>query len=375
MSEYKYFLKKIYQPDTDLVILEVADKRGQPVFAFRPGQYAMISYKNSLGKTEDKHAFSFASSPTQNNYLRFGIRLQGAFTRGLLQLKEGDEIIVAGPYGKFIYDENKYANLVLIAGGIGVTPFVSALNYATDLNLNNKLSLIYSTRTIKGATFYEELKDLEKKNPNISTLYSFTDEAGLISEKNVISKRIDADIIKNFIGNTFGKTFFICGPTPFMNAMITNLLSLGVERNQIELEEFSMIPDKALWSRLKNFSYALGLAAVLFTLSYNLINKNPINYDSTNNTSGDKKVYDVALIDKLNRAAYDRLLIVYNAKNKALADLNQQVLAATKANSTTTQSPTAITAPVVNTPIAPIISAPAPISAPTPAPTPRTRVS
>lgn len=274
MSEYKYYLKKIYQPEIDLVILELANKTGQPIFTFRPGQYGMISYKNSQGKITDKHAFSFASSPTQKNYLRFGIRTQGEFTSGLRQLKEGDEIIVSGPYGKFIYDENKYADLVLIAGGIGITPFVSALNYATDLGLTNKLSLIYSAQTIKEAAFYEELQALEKNNPNISILFSFTKEIGLKEEKNIISRRVNAEIIKNFIGNINGKTFFICGPTSFMDAMITNLLSLGVTKKQIELEEFSMIPDKNLWSRLKNLSYALSLAAIFFTLFFNSINKN-----------------------------------------------------------------------------------------------------
>lgn len=268
MSEYTYYLKKIDQPTDDLIILELADKTGKPVFDFHPGQYGMISYRNNQGKIENKHAFSFASSPTQKDYLRFGIRVQGAFTQGLKQLKEGAEITISGPHGKFIYDENKYPDLVMIAGGIGITPFVSALNYASDRNLSNKLSLIYSARTIKEAVFYEELKNLEKRNRNISTLFSFTQETEIIEEKNTISKRINVEIIKNFLGDLRDKTFFICGPTVFMDAMITNLLSLGVTKKQIEFEEFTMIPDKTLWSRLKNLSYALGLAAIFFTLFF-----------------------------------------------------------------------------------------------------------
>jgi NAD(P)H-flavin reductase len=96
MSEYRYYIKKIYQTQPDQVLIELGDPNGLPVFNFRPGQYAMISYKNSSGQTEDKHAFSIASSPTQKNSLIFGIKIQGAFTKGLLNLKEGEEIIVFG---------------------------------------------------------------------------------------------------------------------------------------------------------------------------------------------------------------------------------------------------------------------------------------
>ncbi len=273
MSEYKYYIKQIYQPVPDLVILELVDKRGWPVFHYQPGQYAMIAYKNRQGIFEDKHAFSIASSPTRKDCLRFGIRIQGPFTQGLARLRPGDEILVSGPYGRFFYDENKYFDLVLIAGGIGITPFISALNYAVDLNLSNKLSLIYSAKTARGAVFYKEIKEAIKGNPNLSALFSFTEEKGPADDKNVLYRRIDASLIQDFVGNVKGKSFFLCGPVPFMNAMVSHLMSLGVDKDQIRMEEFSMIPDDAFWPRLKNFSYALGLAIVLFVLIFNLISR------------------------------------------------------------------------------------------------------
>lgn len=368
MPEYTYHIKKIYQPAPEMVILEAGNKKGQPVFDYRPGQYAMISYKNKYGLPEDKHAFSLASSPSQKDRILFGIKIEKSFTQGLIRLKEGDPLLVAGPYGKFCYEERKHADLVMIAGGIGITPFFSTLNYATDYNLKNKLTLIYSAKTKKCATFCEEIKELEHKNTNISTLFSFTDEPGESNKKNIVHKRIDAELIRNLIGSVHGKIFFICGPAPFMKAMVNNLLSLGVTRDKIEMEEFSMIPDANLWPRLRNFSYALGVAVIIFVIAFNLIGKSE--------TVAATKLVDTNLTNKVNQAAYNRMVSIYEAKNKALADLNQKILAAAQATKNTTiPTPTTVTRPTINTP-APIVSTP-PVSqpTPTPAPTPTTRVS
>ena len=286
MSEYRYYIKKIYQPSSDQVILEAGYKNGRPVFDFRPGQYAMISYRNAKGQIEDKHAFSIASSPDKTDSIIFGIKIQGSFTKGLLDLKVGDELSVFGPYGNFCYDENKYSDSVMLAGGIGITPFFSALSYASNLRLNNKLSLIYSARTKSNATFYNEIKNLKENNSNISALFSFTDEANNSLDNDIINKRIDAKIIKDFVGNIEGKTFFICGPSLFMAAMVANLLSLGASRNQIKMEEFSMIPDSAFLSRLRNCSYALVFSVFIFIIFFSLVYK-PSKSSIKNNSNSD----------------------------------------------------------------------------------------
>lgn len=376
MSEYRYYIKKIYQSQPDQVLIELGDPNGLPVFNFRPGQYAMISYKNSSGQTEDKHAFSIASSPTQKNSLIFGIKIQGAFTKGLLNLKEGEEIIVFGPFGEFFYDENKYSDLVMIAGGIGITPFFSALNYISDLGLKNKVSLIYTARTMRGATFYEEIKELAKNNTNISALFSFTEETAIPEDKNIIKQRVDAQIIKNYIPSVLGKTFFICGPGLFMKAMVDALLSLGVDKKQIKMEEFSMIPDASLWSRVRNISYSSSLAILLFITSYYFLTQ-PLSFSDDNK-------YEPQLATKLNQATYERMIGIYQAKNLALVNLNNQIIAASQGNAnqpvaqivnqqaSQTISPAK---PPVN--VNPIVVQPTPIvnQNPIPVPSPRTRVS
>ncbi|MFA6995219.1 MAG: FAD-dependent oxidoreductase [Patescibacteria group bacterium] len=343
MTEYHLNIKKIDKNTPGIVILELVNSKNEPIFDFEPGQYVMISYKNQQGQDEDKHAFSIASSPVKNTSIRLGIRVGGNFTQGLLNLNPNQEIIVTGPYGNFIFDEKKVPNPVFIAGGIGITPFISALNYVVDRDLKNKVSLIYSTRTVQGTAFFSEISNLGKINPNISVLFSFTEEPGVSEDQRILYQRIDAPIIKNFIGNISEKTFFICGPTPFMKAMINNLLSLGVKKNQIKMEEFSMIPDNNFGQYLRNIGYALSFAAVLFTISFNLISKT--------SAASTKKNYNPISVSSINQAANNRLIDVQAAKNKAL----------TEQISTGTQ-----TVPMFT-------SAPTPV--PMTAPRPRTRVS
>jgi ferredoxin-NADP reductase len=370
MLEYKYYIKKIFQPAPGQVLIEVGDKSGRPVFNYQPGQYAMISYRNQRGQLEDKHAFSLASSPSNTKSIFFGIKIEGAFTRGLLNLQVGDELRVFGPYGNFCYQANKYPDAVMIAGGIGITPFFSALTYANDYCLSNKLALIYSARTQAGATFYSEIRSLQAKNPNLKTLFCFTEETAL-AEADVINSRISAEQIKNFVGDTRGKTFFICGPSLFMAAMVTNLLTLGVRRTQIKMEEFSMIPDKAWPARLKNTAYALAFSALIVAIFFSFV------YEGRGATdeAAENKNYDVNQLAMINSATYERMIAIYNSKNKALADLNQQILAAqasaTKSASTSGATPTA--APVYRPAT---VYTPAPVyTPPRMMPTPTTGVS
>jgi len=273
MSNYKYYLKDIAKYNNDVVVIELADATGKPVFNYKPGQYVMIAYVNEAGKLEQRHAFSIASSPSESDHLALGIKIGGPFTQGLLKLKIGAPISVAGPYGNFIFNPKKHTDLVLLAGGIGITPLLSAMTYATDNNLANKLSLLYSVRTFEGANFLNDIKQLESRNPNLRTLLSVTDKQVTTGSSDVINGRVNSQILQEFVGDIRGKTFFICGPTAFMESVKNDLLLLGVYKSRIEMEAFSMLDDKGLWPQFRNLSYAIGFsAAAVALIFYSIVN-------------------------------------------------------------------------------------------------------
>lgn len=269
--EYKYYIRKIYQVPQGVVILELGDKKGVPVFDFKPGQYVMISYVNEKGGLERKHAFSLASSPAERDRIKLGIKIGGKFTQGLLRLNEGDQVLVNGPFGSFVFDESKHQDLVFLAGGIGITPFYSAIKYATDKNLPNKLTLLYSNKTVDGTLFFREIRALEEQNKNFRALFSVTDKNVLPVLKGVVNRRVDAAMINDFTGGVSGKTFFICGPAGFMKSMRGNLLELGVDPSKIETEGFSMIAGAGFLAGTKNTAYAMGFSGALMLASFYLI--------------------------------------------------------------------------------------------------------
>lgn len=271
MKEYKYRIKKAEKPTDDVVILELEDKSGKPVFNFKSGQYVLVSYKNDSGKMTDKHAFSIASPPSEKRHIRLGIKILGNFTQGISKLEEGAEIFVSGPFGDFIFDAEKHKDAVFLAGGIGITPFISALREATEKRLPNRLSLIYSNRTVKSTIFFREIKELEEQNKNISTLFSITEEKITPNIEGVVNERINKQIISKCVGEVSGKTFFLCGPLKFMESAKSHLTSLGVMEKQIITEEFSMIPDAGFWPILKNLSYAAGFSIALAFLPFYII--------------------------------------------------------------------------------------------------------
>lgn len=264
MNEYNLVIKNIYQEALDIIILELAPLNQKFCFDFSPGQYVMITYRNSSGVYEDKHAFSLACSPINKNSIRLGIKIQGFFTQGLKKLQAGQEVLVSGPYGQFVFDEQKTPSSVFIAGGIGITPFISYLEYAADKKLTNKLYLIYSAKSKPSTSFLKELTSLECQNPNLSILYVFSEEDGRLTSKAII----------NFIGDIQNKSFYLCGPIAFMNAMTTNLYELNVSKKSIFTEAFSMIPDSHYFSIIKNIFYTISFALLIFIPVLYLIIRN-----------------------------------------------------------------------------------------------------
>ena len=105
-------------------------------------------------------------------------------------------------------------------------------------------------------------------NDNIRAIFSVTDEKLSRKYSNVMAEKINTAAIRGFVGHPYGKTFFLCGPVPFMDAMRRDLSELGVREAQIRTEEFSMMPDTSLWLRSRNMAYAVGLATAIFALIF-----------------------------------------------------------------------------------------------------------
>ncbi len=223
----------------------------EDIFAYNPGQYACLSFIHN-GRRSPARCFSIASSPHQRGILEFGIRTEGDYTTSLTKLKPGDLIEVQGPFGNFLDNTVRGGEIVFFAGGIGLTPFLSAVRLAAQLNWRNpwdkalshgsqKITLFYSVRTFDDAAYINELADLQNSSPNFDLhLFLSKEDASIYNSRRIASGQISGEAIDRILKNNFaGKKFFICGPGAFMAAMRTNLTARNISPKNILTEEFS----------------------------------------------------------------------------------------------------------------------------------------
>jgi len=226
IQDYKLKIIKIIDETLDTKTFRLENNG----ISFYPGQFFMVRFEDS---ETFKRAYSIASSPTQKNCIDITMNLVGEFTKKLWQSKIGDFLLFKGPYGKFYFDEAMNNDLILIGGGLGITPLMSIIRYCNDKSLKNKIRLIYSVRTQNDIVYKEEIRKIKEQNNNFNYAITITrpDDKHLWNGK---TGRIDFDLLKNNIGNVKNSLYFLCGPISFVKSAISMLESLGAKKEQIK---------------------------------------------------------------------------------------------------------------------------------------------
>lgn len=194
-----------------------------------PGQFVYLQLK-SFGET---HPFSVMEYDSQTGKIILGIKTFGAFTQKIDILEVGNKVNLTGPFGVFTKEAHNDKPKVLIAGGIGITPFVDVVKkYKTDDTI-----LLYATRSRSQLILHQLFQQALGDNYKVF----LSDEAN-IQEPNVTSGLITADSLISAVGgqshlNSY--QYFLCGPPPFMKGVKQSLITLGVPDPQIFTEEFS----------------------------------------------------------------------------------------------------------------------------------------
>jgi ferredoxin-NADP reductase len=144
-------------------------------FDFKPGQSADLTLSNppETDTEGNTRTFSIASSPFENQ-LMFTTRMRDtAFKRSLRKVPMGTRVKIDPPMGSFTLHKNSAKPAVFLAGGIGITPFLSIVRQADHDQLPHKLRLFYSNRRPEDAPFLDTLQILEKSNPNFQLVLHY----------------------------------------------------------------------------------------------------------------------------------------------------------------------------------------------------------
>ena len=211
---------------------------GHAGLPFSPGQFAWLTIWDSPF-SDREHPFSFFSSAVHSERLSFTIKELGDFTTRIKQVTPDQVVYLEGPHGAFSIDRHPDApGYVFIAGGVGITPMMSALRTLADREGERPLLLMYANKTWEAVTFREEIERLQER-PNLRVVHvleqappDWAGETGFVN----------AEILKRYLlENRADCEHFICGPEPMMNAVEKTLHQLGVPFARFHSERFNLV--------------------------------------------------------------------------------------------------------------------------------------
>ncbi len=203
--------------------------KSEKPFNFAAGQFCFLRLnKNSL---HARHPFTISSAPGEE-ILKFTIKQAGRFTETAKNLTAGEEILIDGPFGKFIPKTEK--NLVFIAGGVGITPFMSIIKDHINKNSNQKIILIYGSRTEQDIIFKNEIDSVNKEWFNKVYVLSNENQDSAQYERGYLTK----EIMTKYVKDISSSLYYICGPEIMKTGAKKILAELGVENKNVFVENF-----------------------------------------------------------------------------------------------------------------------------------------
>jgi len=247
------------------LLLTLTPRNQRDILRFYPGQYATIGYKKSL-RPSPMRCFSMVSSPNKPAELQFAMRVEGLFTQGVAELQPGDHVQLQGPFGEFVINPDFDKRIVMLAGGIGITPFISMLREAAENRSGTPITLVYGCRSQKDIPFYEELLQLQKVNPNLRVIFvvndqEITPQAGVT----MVPGRVDENRLSQIVGGQpLGISYFICGPNGFRDGLESLLTGWGVSPSRIISESFSQASNTSSFFGMKPSSFTYAAASLAF---------------------------------------------------------------------------------------------------------------
>ena len=208
-------------------------------FDFRAGQHADFAFLHpSVGDESDNlRTFSLANSPHDKGLVMIAMRMrETGFKTGLMSAALGTKFRVSRPRGSFTLHKDFARPAVFLAGGIGITPVRSILDWAVQERMPHKLYLFYSNREAVDAAFLEELEALTMQNPRFTLIPTITRLTYSAWRYEV--GHINPQLLSRYLTGLNRPVFYIAGPSGMVTAMTDLLRSLDVSDDDVRTEEF-----------------------------------------------------------------------------------------------------------------------------------------
>ena len=209
-------------------------------WTFKAGQFIDItllepSETDAEGNTR---GFSIASAPHEETIMVATRMRDTAFKRVLKILPLDTAVKIEGPFGNLTLHNNAARPAVLLAGGIGITPFRSILFRAAKEKLPHRIFLFYSNRRPEDAPFLGSLQQLENENPNYKLIATMTGMENSHQPWDGETGLINGEMLARYLQNAVLPIYYIAGPAGMVKGLHTMLNDAGVDDDDIRTEEF-----------------------------------------------------------------------------------------------------------------------------------------
>lgn len=203
---------------------------------FRPGQYISIKAEIEGGIYQRPYTISCSPKNVFDHFYTITIkrRPRGVVSNYFLdEVQIDDKFTISAPAGEFYYERLRDAkNIIALAGGSGITPFVSMAEAIADGTIDCKLTILYGARTEKDFLFQEKLNEISKKNNRVQIEYILSEEISPNYETGFINK----EMIEKYMENE--TSFFVCGPLSMYEAMNEVLKEFHLPNKYIRHDAF-----------------------------------------------------------------------------------------------------------------------------------------
>ena len=229
---------RIFQETSNVKTYRLIDPLfGKLPFQYLPGQFLTLTVSPDGGPI--KRSYTISSSPTERDYCEITVKReeQGAVSRFLHdRVHEDDTLQVTAPSGRFTFTGEESTSVVLVGGGVGVTPMMSAVRYLTKRSWLHDIYFVFAGRGEADIIFREELEYLQRRYSNLHLIFAL--EQVDASDGRYVKGRITREVLQARIPDWPAHHVHICGPPPMMDAVKAIVTDLGVPATQIFTEVF-----------------------------------------------------------------------------------------------------------------------------------------
>lgn len=230
-------LVRVFQETAQVKSFRLADPAGGPLpFTYLPGQFLTIVVQPQ-GRTV-RRSYTIASAPTRRDACEITVRREpeGVVSSFLHdRVREGDLLEIVAPSGRFTFVGEEASSIVLIAGGVGITPMMSVVRYLTDRAWSGQIYLLYGAKSDQDVIYRDELAYLAGRYPNLSVTVLVEEAHEAVPYR---IGRFSAELLSETVPDLPARHIHLCGPPAMMSAVKAQLVDLGVPAGQIETEAF-----------------------------------------------------------------------------------------------------------------------------------------